>query len=117
MKDILLDSTGDIELTKDGDVSLVTSPVQEVLIKLRWYFAEWIFDPDKGIPWFETVLIKNPDIAGIKKMLIKEIMDVDDVIEVPLMNIIIDKENRTSVIRFRFRTSKETYEEEVMLHG
>ena len=117
MKDILLDNAGDIALTKDGDLSLVTSPVQEVLIKLRWYFAEWVFDSDKGIPWFESILVKNPDIDGIKKMLIKEILDIDDVIEVPLMNILIDKVNRTSVIHFRFRTSKETYEEEVALHG
>ncbi len=117
MKDILLDNAGDIALTKDGDLSLVTSPVQEVLIKLRWYFAEWIFDPDKGIPWFESILVKNPDIDGIKKMLIKEMMDVDDVLEVPVMNILVDPASRNAIIRFQFRTSKETYDREVVLHG
>lgn len=117
MKDILLDKDGDIALTEDGDISLVTSPVQEVMIKLRWYFAEWVFDPEKGIPWFETVLVKNPDIDGIKKRLIRELLDVDDILEVPKMDISIDSGTRTAHISFRFRTSKETFDKEVVLHG
>lgn len=117
MKDILLDKDGDIGLTEAGDISLVTSPVQEVLIKLRWYFAEWVFDPDKGIPWFESILVKNPDVEGIKKRLIREMLDVDDVLEVTRMDIHIEAENRTAFVRFQFRTDKETYDEEVVLHG
>lgn len=117
MKDIFLDRDGDISLTADGDISLVTSPVQEVMIKLRWYFAEWVFDPEKGIPWFESILVKNPDIEGIKKRLIREMLDVDDVLEVSRMDILIDSERRRALIKFQFRTSKETYNEEVVLHG
>lgn len=117
MKDILLDKAGDIALTKAGDITLVTSPVQAVLIKLRWYFQEWVFDPEKGIPWYESILIKRPDIEGIKRTLIREILDVDDVIEVPMMAIALDAATRTAEIRFQFRTSESTYNEEVILHG
>ncbi|MFG6334519.1 MAG: hypothetical protein K1W20_03455 [Lachnospiraceae bacterium] len=117
MKDILLDADGDIRLTEEGDILLVTSPVQEVLIKLRWYFAEWVFDPDKGIPWFESVLVKNPDVEGIKKRLIREILDVDDVLEVTGMDISVNTESRNACVIFQFRTDKETYDEEVILHG
>lgn len=117
MKDILLDKNGDVALTADGDILLVTSPVQEVMIKLRWYFAEWVFDPEKGIPWFESVLVKSPDVDGIKKRLIREILDVDDVLEVTKMDIVIDQKIREAHISFQFRTSKETFDEEVVLHG
>jgi len=117
MKDILLDRDGDIRLTEAGDISLVTSPVQEVLIRFRWYFAEWVFDPEKGIPWFESVLVKNPDIDGIRKRLIREILDADDVLEVTRLDIRVDPESRNAAIKFQFRTDKETYDEEVMLHG
>lgn len=117
MKDIFLDRDGDIFLTADGDISLVTSPVQEVMIKLRWYFAEWVFDPEKGIPWFESILVKNPDIEGIKKRLIREMLDVDDVLEVPRMNICVKPESREAIINFQFRTSKDIYDEEVVMHG
>ena len=117
MKDILLDKDGDILLTEEGDISLVTSPVQEVMIKLRWYFAEWVFDPERGIPWFESILVKNPDIDGIKKRFIREILEVEDVIEVPQMDIIVDSQKRNALVRFQIRTNEETYNEEVMLHG
>lgn len=117
MKDILLDKEGDIALNRDGDISLVTSPVQEVFIKLRWYFAEWVFGPEKGIPYFESVLIKNPDIDGIKKRLIREMLEVGDVIEVPLLDIKIDAKTRAAKIRFQIKTDKETYSEEVKLRG
>ena len=117
MKDILLDKDGDILLTEEGDISLVTSPVQEVMIKLRWYFAEWMFDPEKGIPWFESILVKNPDIDGIKKIFIRELLDIDDIIEVPQMDITVDSRERNALVRFQIRTSEETYNEEVVLHG
>lgn len=117
MKDILLDERGDIALTPEGDISLVTSPVQAVLIKLRWYFAEWVFDPEKGIPWFESILVKNPDMEGIKKRLIREMMEVDDILEVPALDIRVDVRTRNAVISFQIRTSEGTYKEEVVLHG
>lgn len=117
MKDILLDRGGDIALTEEGDISLVTSPVQAVMIKLRWYFQEWVFDPEKGIPWFESVLVKGPDLDGIKKLLIREMMDVDDVLEVPVMDILYDPEMRTALVKFQIRTSEGTFNEEVVLHG
>lgn len=117
MKDILLDKEGDIALTDAGDILLVTSPVQAVLIKLRWYFAEWVFDPEKGIPWFESVLVKSPDIDGIRKRLVREMLDVDDILEVPQMDILVDSKTRHARIMFTIRTDEGTYKEEVVLHG
>ena len=117
MKDILLDKQGDIALTAEGDISLVTSPVQAVMIKLKWVFAEWVFDPEKGIPWFDVVLVKKADIGRIKRLLDSEMMVVDDVLEVPVMDISFDPGKRTALVKFQFRTSKETFNEEVVLHG
>lgn len=117
MKDILLDREGDIVLSKQGDINLVTSPVQAVMIKLRWFFQEWIFAPEKGIPWYESILIKKPDMDSIKKILTQEILEAEEVIEVPQMQVLLDAEKRTAIIRFQFRTNEEIYNEEVMLHG
>lgn len=117
MKDILLDGEGDIALTLEGDISLVTSPVQAVMIKLRWFFKEWVFDPEKGIPWYESVLVKAPDMEGIKKRFIREIMDVDDVTEVTQMDISLNPKTREAAVRFQFRTSEEIYNGEVVIHG
>lgn len=117
MKDILLNGDWDIDLTEDGDITLVTSPVQEVLIKLKWFFEEWVFDPEKGIPWFESVLVKDPDIDGIRKRLVREMLDVDDILEVPQLDIFVDPKTRRAMIKFTIRTNEGTYKEEVVLHG
>lgn len=117
MKDILLDKGGDIALSASGDITLVDSPVQAVLIKIRWYFQEWVFDPEKGIPYYESVLVKKPDIEGIRKMLIRQIMEVDGVVEVTQMQISVNAASREAVVRFKFRTDENTYFEEVVLHG
>lgn len=117
MKDILLDREGDIVLSTQGDIALVTSPVQAVMIKLRWFFQEWLFAPEKGIPWYESILIKKPDMDSIKKILTREILEAEEVIEVPQMQVLLDAEKRTAIIRFQFRTNEEIYNEEVMLHG
>lgn len=117
MKDILLDKDGDIALTDGGDITLVESPVQAVMIKVRWFFAEWVFDPEKGIPYYESVLVKKPDVEGIKKMLIRQIMEVESVAEVTEMQISVNAVKREALVRFKFRTDENTYFEEVILHG
>ena len=117
MKDILLNQAGDIALTREGDITLAASPIQAVIIKLRWMFAEWVFDPEKGIPWYESILVKKPDIAGIKKILIREMLEVEEVLEVQELDIIIDPAARQAVIRFQIRTTEEIYNEEVVIHG
>lgn len=117
MKDILLNRDGDIALTDEGDIQIVRSPIQAALIKWKWYLGEWVFDPTKGIPWYETVLIKNPNTDVIRQIFIRELLDIDDVTEVLLMEININKPSRTAIVHFRFRTTKMVFEEEVMLHG
>ena len=79
--DILLLKAGDLHITDTGDI-LLTDSIQKnfpttgnlsvrqaVLIRLRWFFAEWRFSPQAGFPYFEEVLIKNPNIPKIKGLL------------------------------------------------
>ena len=112
-----MDGNGDIALTGAGDISLADSPVQAVMIKLRWFYRDWVFDPEKGVPWYESILVKKPDIDGIRKRLTREVMEVEAVVEVPEMNIYLDAARREAVVKFSFRTDVDTYYEEVKLHG
>lgn len=117
MKDILLDENGDIAITKEGDLSIVESPIQAAMIKLKWFFGEWLYDPEKGIPWFEYVFLKNPNMAYIKSLLVEQMMEIEEVVSVPCLDIIFDTVKRSAVIRFEIQTSEETYRKEVLLHG
>lgn len=53
IKDLALDTSGDLYFTKDGDVVVTDSLRQAIQIKLRWSLAEWKYNEELGIPYFE----------------------------------------------------------------
>ena len=67
--DLKLTNSGDLEISEDGDVSLTQSVRQAVLIRLRWLFGEWRFAPENGVPYFQKIMVKNPDIPRIKQII------------------------------------------------
>ena len=59
--DILLDSNGDLAF-KGTDIVLANSVRQKIKIRLKWFFQEWRWDDEAGVPYFEYLFVKNPDI-------------------------------------------------------
>ena len=119
--DILLTNDGDIMVTDTGDVKLTESIRQAVLIRLRWFFAEWRFNPQAGFPYFEEVFIKNPNIPKIKGLLRSEVMSVDilseaqSVIDIKDIEIKQDIQKRHADVSFYIQTSEEIYREELRI--
>lgn len=95
--DILLDSNGDIALTK-SDITLTDSVTQKIRIRLRWFLNEWKFNRDTGIPYYEEVFIKQYDIDNIKQLLEEEILAVEEVEEVSSIEATVDLEDRALLI-------------------
>ena len=74
--DLLLDSTGDLYISSKGDVILKNSVAQKIRIKLLWLEGEWKWNKEEGIPYRESLFIKNPDtdyFAGIVRQKIFEV--------------------------------------------
>lgn len=117
MIDFKLDSAGDLEIGLEGDIYTTESVVQAVMIRLKWFFAEWRLGPQFGFPYFEEVFIKNPNLSKIKFLLRQTILSVDEVTKVKSINISVDKKTRAALIQFTFETDEETYNEEVTIHG
>lgn len=65
IKDLALDTSGDLYFTKDGDVVVTDSLRQAIQIKLRWSLAEWKYNEELGIPYFEKILVKKPNTQEI----------------------------------------------------
>ena len=76
----------DLQMTKNGDLAIFGFDVhtnhsieQAILIKLRWFFNERIYNRSYGVKWFEKVLIKNPSKLIVRRMLEDAILSVDGV--------------------------------------
>ncbi len=59
--DLKLDENGQITLTPD----LESAVAQHIAVRLRMFFGEWFLDARQGVPYFELILVKNPDIGRI----------------------------------------------------
>ena len=115
MLDILLTPDGDLNITEHGDIQLTESVRQAIRIRLLWFFSEWRFAPELGVPYFEDILIKNPNISRIRSIIRREVMSVREVRDVRDLNIDINAHSRRAVFSFNAVTDEETFREEVVI--
>ncbi len=113
MLDILLEPDGDLKLTENGDISLTESVRQAARVRLRWILSEWRFAPDLGFPWFEDVLVKNPNIGKIKALARNELMTIDGITNAEVYKVEFDKARRRAKFFLTLTVDGETYQEEV----
>jgi hypothetical protein len=114
--DILLDISGDILINDKADISLKYSIRQAVKIRLQWFFEEWRFAPELGLPYFEEVFVKNPIIERLRQIIREESMKADGVREVRDIFIDIDNKTRNAFINFVLVTEYGLYSEEVTIN-
>ncbi len=113
--DILLDSNGDLYISPKGDIVLKNSVAQKIRIKLLWLEGEWKWNREEGLPYRESLFVKNPDIDYFAGIVRQKIFEVEEIIEVKEVAIDFDKKTRGAVIRYVALTDFETLREEVKL--
>ncbi len=103
MKDLLINrKTGDLVVNSKGDISITDSVAQAIVIRLKWFFNEWRFSPQYGVPYYEEILIKNPSDLRIMQIIREEVMSVDEVDEVTDIKVT-KQPNRTALITFNVK--------------
>lgn len=115
LMDIMLDSGGDLLVTKVGDIVLENSTVQKIRIRLLWFEGEWRWNVDEGLPYMENLLVKNPDTDYFESIVREKIFEVDEVVDVKDVHITYDNKTRDAVIRYVALTDHETIKEEVRI--
>ena len=111
MIDLKLDATGDLELSAAGDISATDSIVQAVRIRLFWFFGEWRLMP----PYFENLLVKNPNESKLRHLIRETVMSVDGVTDVSEILFNIDKKSRRASVGITFNTDEDSFREEVKI--
>ncbi len=86
MADLKLNvQTGDLEIGPDGDLIIVTgldAIAQHLRIRLQFFRGEWFLDTRLGIPYYEEVLIKAPDLNVVQSLLREAIRETPGVIAI-----------------------------------
>jgi len=113
MLDILLTQDGDLNISEWGDISLAENTRQAIRIRLLWFFGEWRFAPALGIPYWEEIFIKNPNIIRIRRIIRNQVLSVNEVQDVRNIDIYINSKTRIAQISFKAVLTDETFWEEL----
>lgn len=71
--DLYLDpTTRDLAITPEGLMRLTSgvpeSAAQRILITLLMFAGEWFLDLRAGVPYYQEILVKNPDLDSIRTL-------------------------------------------------
>ena len=116
MYDFKIDKTGDLEISENGDISLTESICQIVDIRLKWIKNEWRLGPDFGLPYFEDILVKAPNIEFIGGLITAELLDIEGVTDAKIRKSEFDRKERKATFYISFTVEEELFEREVTLN-
>ena len=92
VRDLLLDSSGDLVVT-DGDLQLVggaDSIRQDAEVRLRFVRGEWFLATVAGVPYFDEILVKSPNLARVRALLVAELLATPGVSAVTDLSLALD---------------------------
>ncbi|EHK65308.1 hypothetical protein [Achromobacter arsenitoxydans] len=107
--DLALSMDGDLALDLMGATRLVGGAErvrQQIGITLRVLLGEWFLDTSFGVPYFEDILVKNPDRASIEAVLRARIVDVPSVTAVQRLGLEVDRAARALRVTFEAETTE-----------
>lgn len=99
---LALDNTNDLYLTA-SQLSVLSdedSLAQRIKTNLATYRAEFWLNRQLGVPYFENVLGKRPDMELIKSIFRSQILSVSGVLSVDSLEAVLDSSSRTITITF-----------------
>lgn len=101
--DLLLSPDHDLALDLLGRAELVDGAErvgQQIKVTLLAFLGEWFLDTSFGVPYFDQVLVKNPDRAAIEAVFRARILDVPGVSRVRRLALAIDRVRRVLSVEF-----------------
>lgn len=110
--DLLLTSTIDADNPDEWDLNLtdgqftLTDPgvvaiVQHIKTRLQFFQGEWFLDLREGLPWFQEILVKGPNIPRVRALLRAAILETPGVSLVDQLDLALDTSTRTLTVTWR----------------
>lgn len=74
---------------------------QKISRRLRFLFGEWFLDQNLGVPWIESILVKNPDLRYVQGVLRDVIASVPGITAVQATEASLDRDTRHLTIVYQ----------------
>ena len=111
MKDFLIEEASgnyDIQLvnfnfTFTGTVAKYVQ--QKLKIRLAIFRGEWYLNNQVGLPYFEDIFVKDPNLVFIEDLYKSQISSVDGVKEITSFELLADSQTRDFFVNFTVRVS------------
>ena len=107
MIDFLLDDNHDLVFV-NNDLALTDAKqgtIQKIKQKLKFIKGEYFLNEDLGIPYYENILVKNPDLALIESIYIRALQEIEEITEIESFNLNFDPQTRNLSVNFEVRDS------------
>lgn len=99
--DLLLDDNGVV--LRGGDWAFATDREgiqQRISQVLKTIAGEWFLDLDYGLPYFEQILIKNPNLPAVQDTFRRALLSVKGVSSVERLTLSLDTTSRTLTVNW-----------------
>lgn len=120
-RDLAIDTNADGKsdlLVVNGDLVLVADRdaiKQEIYIRLQFVSGEWFLDTTAGLPYFDNILVKSPNLAAIRTIFMDEILASAGVKNVLKLDLTFDSKERSLTVEFTVNTDLGELEDSVVL--
>ena len=91
----------------NGQLQLSGGLAQRIDCYLRTFLGEWWADPTIGVPYFQEILKKNPDLTVVRQAILSVILQVPGVVSVPSCEVVLDRSSRRMSVSFAATGSDE----------
>jgi len=107
-RDIKLDSDTKDLVIENGDLVLVSGVdalEQDIRLQLGFFQGEWFLDESVGVPYYQSILVKNPNLIGIKELFRAKLLSIPGVDEVLSLNLTYTNATRTLEVVWKVNTA------------
>ena len=99
--DLLLDDNGVVLRNGDWAFAIDREGIQQRISQvLKTIAREWFLDLDYGLPYFEQILIKNPNLPSVQDLFRRALLSVKGVSSVERLTLSLDTTSRTLTVNW-----------------
>lgn len=100
-----LSPEGDLDISRPGLLRGTEYLAQKIKQVLRLVKGEWFLDLNLGVPWFEEILVKGPNLEVVRGIFRTKILEIPGITSVPTLLLQVVRPTRVLIVTFVAKTT------------